>query len=172
MAYMGSSTVLGLDPPRGPKRPFWSGNATDFAGDSLAFYRECERFSDDGVVRLHLWRHPIYVVTHPDRIEDVLVKKSDCFIKSVLMRCSARALGEGLLTSEGAHWRRQRKTIQPLFHTSRLTTYGEIIAQAIRGLLASFRHGEERNVYADVRALCLESMSRLIFGEEASPACE
>jgi cytochrome P450 len=155
-----------VHPPSGPRRPFWSGNAADFAGDILGFYRTCDQISDEGTVRLHLWRHPIYVVTNPDRIEEVMLKKHDCFIKSVFLKGSARAFGGGLLTSDGDFWLRQRRAIQPLFHPSKMPVYVDIIKAQGRKLAARFRDCETRDVYTDVVSLCLDGMTQSIFGEE------
>ena len=39
-----------------------SGSARAFQGNILDFYRECERRG--GLVATHIWRYPVYVVTH------------------------------------------------------------------------------------------------------------
>src|SRR5579862_9479393 len=89
--------------------------------NSLEFYRECERTA--GIVETHFWRLPVYIVTEPELIEDVLVRKQSCFVKSGALRSAKRAFGQGLLTSDRQLWRQQRHIMQPAFHANRVDGY-------------------------------------------------
>ena len=104
-----------------PRFEWLWGAALRLRADVLAFYRDCER--QGGFVRTHVWRLPLCVVTEPTLIEEVLVKKQRCFIKSGALRSTQLAFGRGLLTSDRALWRRQRRAIQPAFHAQRLQRY-------------------------------------------------
>ena len=42
-------------------------------------------------------------------------------------------LGEGLVTSDGAFWRRQRRLIQPAFHRERIAALGELMTARTAG---------------------------------------
>ena len=44
-----------------------------------------------------------------------------------------RALGDGLLTSEGELWRKQRKVIQPAFQSRRLAEQAGVVAEEAPG---------------------------------------
>jgi len=44
-------------------------------------------------------------------------------------------LGDGLLTSEGDFWRRQRRLAQPSFHRDRLASFVKIMTNAGNTLL-------------------------------------
>ena len=92
------------------------GGALAARRDVLGFYRACER--QGGLVRTHIWHLPVWVVTAPELIEEVLVKKQRCFIKSGALRSTGRAFGLGLLTSDKELRRCQRRTIQPAFTRS------------------------------------------------------
>jgi hypothetical protein len=50
------------------------GGAIEAKEDILAFYRRCEE--QGGLVKTHIWRLPIYVVTAPEVIEEVLIRSS------------------------------------------------------------------------------------------------
>src|SRR4051812_1723348 len=65
-------------------------------------------------------RQSLYLLNRPDFIEDVLVTSSAGYIKGKILQRAKFLLGEGLLTSEGAHHLRQRRVVQPAFHRERL----------------------------------------------------
>ena len=68
---------------------------------------------------------PAYLISHPDHIEQVLVKSNHDFVKDRYTRAELRILGNGLLVNEGVFWRRQRHLAQPAFHRRRVEAYGE-----------------------------------------------
>jgi len=58
-----------------------------------------------------------YVLIHqPEDLRHVLVRNHANYQKSPTYEGLRLVLGNGLVTSEGAHWKRQRKLIQPGFH--------------------------------------------------------
>jgi cytochrome P450 len=136
--------------------------------DVLGFYRDCER--QGGLVRTHIWRLPIYVVTAPELIEEVLVKKQRCFIKSGALRSTGRAFGRGLLTSDKGLWRRQRRTIQPAFQAQRLARYRALMNAAALRLCEAFGDGGVRNIHHDMTELCFEALAQSLFGEDMREA--
>src|SRR5215468_9506553 len=98
-----------------------SGSAFALSNNTLEFYSHCERLG--GLVKTHVWRLPVYVVTDPLLIEEVLVRKHRCFAKSAGLRATQRGFGQGLLTSDGHLWRQQRRIMQPAFHAHRMEQY-------------------------------------------------
>jgi cytochrome P450 len=151
-----------------PRLTFLCGGALRLRRDVLAFYRRCEE--EGGFVRTHVWRLPLCVVTAPELIEEVLVRKQRCFIKSGALRSTALAFGQGLLTSDRELWLRQRRTIQPAFHAQRLARYGHLMQAATERLLATYRDGEVRNIHHDMTELCFEVLAQSLFGEEMTEA--
>ena len=113
-----------------------SGSAYALAGDTLAFYERCERSS--GIVRTHCWGLPVFVVTDPLLIEQIFIRKKDCFVKSVGLRANRRAFGQGLLTADGALWHQQRQAMQPAFRVSKLDNYWPWLNAAMERVLANW----------------------------------
>ncbi|HET6983562.1 MAG TPA: cytochrome P450, partial [Myxococcaceae bacterium] len=146
------------------------GAALDARSDILGFYRRCEE--EGGLVRTHIWQLPICVVTAPELVEEVLIRKQRCFIKSAGLRSTRLAFGEGLLTSDRDLWLRQRRTLQAAFHARQLEIYGRLAEDACRQLLDTFEHGEVRNIHHDMTELCFEVLARSLFGEELTEAQE
>ena len=69
-----------------------------------------------------------YFFAHPNEIESVLVTHHRSFTKGIGTRANPEIFGNGLLTSEGEFWLRQRRLSQPAFHRSRIAAYAEIMA--------------------------------------------
>src|SRR5262249_2300257 len=105
--------------PPGPKGSWLAGNLPQFRRGRLEFYTSCARHYGD-FVSLRFGPHPLILVSDPEAIESVLVTGARNFSKHFALRLNPLVLGNGLLTSEGDFWLRQRKLIQPAFHRSRL----------------------------------------------------
>src|SRR6185312_4303908 len=93
--------------PPGPRGHLLSGHLPEFRRDRLAFFIHCSRTHGD-VVRLRFGPRRVFLITHPELIEEVLVTRSRDFIKHFALRLNPLVLGKGLLTSEGDFWLRQR----------------------------------------------------------------
>jgi cytochrome P450 len=114
-------------------------------------------------VRTRLPMH-IYFVSGPALIEDILVKQASNFRKDRVTRMLGRAIGDGLVVSDGEPWRRQRRLMQPAFHHGELRSYGGVMTELTREAVASWRPGETRNVHEDMMALTLNIVAKLLFG--------
>jgi len=147
-----------------------SGSAYALCADTLTFYRDCERAA--GVVKTHVWRLPVYIVTDPSLIEDILVRKHRCFIKSAGLRATQRGFGQGLLTSDRLLWRRQRRIMQPAFQPHRVERYRESMRCAIERLLDRIGAGGDRNIHRDMTDLCFDALALSLFGEDMAEGRE
>ncbi len=69
----------------------------------------------------------------PELIQEVLVRRADRFPKTPEnRRVLGPALGEGLLTAEGAHWRWQRRAAAPAFQPGKLAALAPAMLSAAR----------------------------------------
>jgi len=96
--------------PRLPGGNLLAGHAIAIRADEVGFYVSCER-EHGPIVRTRIFHVPFFVVTEPEIIEEVLVKKTRSFMKPVVVRSLKRAFGDGLLTSEADKYRMHRKII-------------------------------------------------------------
>jgi cytochrome P450 len=147
------------------------GNLLDYARDPLDFMARCSREYGD-IVRLHMGGLPLYLLSHPDHAEYVLVKNNRNFIKSRYFRRELSFLGQGLLNSEGELWRRQRRLAQPAFHKRRVGAYGEAMVSHAERMLARWRDGEVRDVHQEMRRLTLGIVAEVLFGAGRDKADE
>jgi cytochrome P450 len=109
---------------------------------------------------------PLVLVSDPALIDDVLVVQQRRFTKGIALATTRPVLGQGLLTSEGALWRRQRHLAQPAFHRDRVTGYGAVMGDLAARCAAAWRDGEQRDVAADMMALTLAIVARTLFGAD------
>ena len=103
-----------------------------FRRDPLKFFSETQREFGD-IARFSFGPQQVYLVSHPEWIEDVLVTSAKKFQKGVALQRAKRLLGEGLLTAEGQAHLKQRRTIQPLFHRQQVQGFADaMVRHAIR----------------------------------------
>jgi cytochrome P450 len=115
-----SHNVLKLPP--GPKGSLFLGNTFDYLRDQLGFLTAAVKQYGD-IVRLRLGNQTTYVLVNPEHIDYVLRSHADNFMKDKLTRWLIPLVGEGLLTSEGEFWRRQRRLAQPAFQRQQIERY-------------------------------------------------
>src|SRR3978361_167621 len=114
--------------------------------DPLVFLTYCARHYGD-VVPLRLLRRQAFLLLNPDDIERVLVTDHRNFVKPLWLRSAAvrRVLGDGLVTSDGSDWRRQRQACQPAFHRSLLEGHIEEMMALTEQMLRGWQPGQERD---------------------------
>ncbi|HEX2808157.1 MAG TPA: cytochrome P450 [Kineosporiaceae bacterium] len=75
-------------------------------------------------------------------------------------------LGQGLLTSDGALHRRQRRLVQPAFHSRRLTRYAVDAVRAARERSSTWHDGQRLDLASEMSSLTLDVVGRTIFGAD------
>jgi cytochrome P450 len=163
---MGTNVVA----PRVPGR-LLTGVMPEFTRDSLAFVLKVARQYGD-VARARFLYIDAFFVNHPDLIERVLVAEHRNFIKPRSFRTPffARIVGQGLLTSEGDFWRRQRRLAQPAFHRDRIAAYAAEMTDSTERLIEAWRDGETRDLHEDMQRLTMEIVTRTLFSAEITDA--
>lgn len=83
------------------------------------------------VVRLPLGPRDLHFFNRPEHAKHILVDRPENYTKGLGMVHAKRALGEGMLTSEGEQWRAQRRRVQPMFRANKINEQiGAIAAEA------------------------------------------
>ncbi|HKO97664.1 MAG TPA: cytochrome P450 [Pyrinomonadaceae bacterium] len=154
--------------PPGPKGNPILGVMNEFNRDSLSFITRCRDYGD--VVRMRFFYVTAYFLYNPDDIEYVLSSNAKNFIKSMSLRSNFfhRLLGNGLLTSEGDFWRRQRRLAQPAFHRQRIGAYGDVMVDFASRQMSSWRDGEVRDIHREMMRLTLEIVVKTLFNADVS----
>lgn len=141
------------------------GHALAFHADSTGFLLRIAREQGD-VARFRLGRTDAFLLSHPDSVRSVLVDRAADFGKGRLMQRARRLLGDGLLTSEGAAHRRQRRLVQPVFARERRQAYGWLVPELATGHTASWRSGGRIRLDAEMDALAMKVVARALLGAD------
>src|SRR5262245_396852 len=149
--------------PPGPPGQFLFGHLRELRRDLLGLYtRTAREYGDVTLLRFGL--RPGYVVSHPDLIDEVLTSRN--FIKHYALRMNRLLLGNGLLSSEGDFWLRQRRLIQPAFNRDHLNRYAQtMIGYSVRRA-DLWQPGEARDFHAEMRQLTMEIAAKTLFGAD------
>ena len=75
----------------------------------------------------------------------------------------AKYVGKGLLTSEGEHWRKQRKLIQPAFHKKQLMQLLDTIQAAILTELDKIETGDPMDIFPVFNDLAFQTVVKSLF---------
>ena len=142
-----------------------------FRRDPLGFLTSlADEYGD--IVFFRMGPQRVFMLNHPDLIKDVLVNHQDAFIKGRALQRSKRLLGEGLLTSEGTHHRRQRRLAQPAFHRQRIETYGDVMVAYAARTAAGWHDGETRDLSREMMRLTLAIVAKTLFDADVEAAAE
>ena len=147
-------------------------NAAVFGRDYFAFMIDNQRRYGD-FYDVHLPHVPLFVISKPEYAKHVLVTNNRKYGKSFAYEFLRHPLGNGLLTSEGDFWLKQRRIAQPAFHRERLSTLGTTITAATQEMLREWEAsdtGAPRNVSHELMRLTAQVVARALFGSDIGPA--
>jgi cytochrome P450 len=145
------------------------GVAREFSRDPLAALSAVFAEHGDLVKVRFFGRQYFYFMTNPDYIRHVFATNADNYTKAphpafVLL---SHVMGNGLVTSDGALWGRQRRLVQPAFTKQRVADYGDIMTSATKRMTERW---DERvsddaplNVDAEMMRLTLEIVGECLF---------
>ncbi|MBB5915350.1 cytochrome P450 [Nocardia transvalensis] len=121
-------------------------------------------------MRLRLGPTTAYLVTDPALVRDLLTADAAHFTKGLHYRALAALLGDSLSTTDGHRHRERRRLLQPAFHHSHLTRYGDLIRESALELIDGWRPGTVIPVDDAMRDLSLTVATRTLCS--AAPSAE
>lgn len=112
---------------------------------------------------------PAVLINHPDFVRHVLLDNNRNYDKATYSNMMFnKVIGEGLLTSEGEVWRKQRRMMQPAFHHTRLEQLDRMITDATEAMLVQWQRaceeGRPVDLPREMSALTLTVTTRALFG--------
>lgn len=151
----------------GPKGCFVFGSLSEMRSNALRFLTDSARQYGD-VVRLDLVE-VIYMLNHPDYIQHVLQDNHANYKKGYFYDRLKVLVGDGLLTSNGDFWLRQRRIASPAFHKETLAKLQTSMVKRTTQMLDDWdntyvKSGETFDVAAEMMRLTLGIAGDTLFG--------
>jgi cytochrome P450 len=154
----------------GPKGHPILGMLPEFRGDRLGFLVRTAR-QYGGVARFGLRRRSVFLVTDPAAVKRVLQDNADNYGRKTRSLAALReTIGDGLLTTTGPAWWRNRRLMQPAFHKQRLGGFAGTIAEAAEDFAARAARlgaaGPPFDLVPELARLTLRILGRCLFDRE------
>jgi cytochrome P450 len=112
----------------------------------------------------------VYLVSHPEGVKHVLQDDRHNYRKSARVERIKPVFGEGLTTSEGDLWRRQRRLMQPAFQHQEVAALAPLITGATGSMLERWQaiaeRGQPLDVASEMMSLMRGIIGRSLFGND------
>lgn len=151
-----------LKRPPGPQPYASLRSLRDFHKQPVEFLERAARQYGD-LVFVPMGPQKIYIASHPNLIQDILVTRQAQFKKSRLLERVRKLLGDGLLTSEGPLHLRQRRLIQPAFHRERMASYAAVMVECGAQYRERWHPGASLDLSVEMARLTLAIVARTLF---------
>ncbi len=143
----------------------------DLRRDPLAFFSYAATLGD--AVELRAGFSKAWLLTHPAHIKHVLQDHSRNYVgQSRVVRLFQLGGGNGLLSTEGELWLRQRRLIQPALHRDLLVQAAGHITDETESMVAGWAglagHGTSLEIARAMALLTLRIAGRAFFGTDLS----
>lgn len=165
--------VKDLPKPPGPQGHWLMGNYPEFEKGVLAFLTGLRRdFGDIVRTRFLFWN--AYFISHPDGIQHVLQTNHRNYNKEFIeYEKLGWIVGNGLLTSDGDFWLRQRRLAAPAFHRRNIENYAGIMTDATEQMLREWETAvSPRDISKDLMRVTLQIVGEALFSFDSANDAE
>ena len=162
MVSYSSNEVMQSRLPPGPKGTIIGGNIRQLRAGPLDFFLSTAR-EYGPLASFRIGPKRVFLASGPDLIDQVLVTDAKHYIKHFGARAFKPVLGNGLVTSEGAFWLRQRKLIQPAFSKERVQSYSAAMIELTNEMLDSWTEGKSVQIDREFEALTSKIALKTLF---------
>lgn len=113
-------------------------------------------------------KDPAIFINDPDVLKHILVSNHKNYTKGVVFERVKLMLGNGIIVSDGPHWRKQRRMIQPAFNKDVIAEIFNHMKVCNLRILEDWqkRAGDELNITDLTNELALEIIMRAIFSDD------
>jgi cytochrome P450 len=152
-----------LKTPPGPRGDLFLGSTLDFKAHPAKYIRYVAQTYGD-VTRFRVGPAYWYLVTHPEDIHDMMIKRGHIFLKpKIAKRLWDKFLGDGLLTTEGKVWERQSRLVRPAFRRSRVHAYGSTMVEYTHRMIDRWEDGQRVDMAEAMAGVTLEIVAKTLF---------
>ncbi len=132
----------------------------EFASDRIEFVKRLGARGD--VVPFRLGEQQFFVVNDLEAIRDVMITKTDVFVKERALELATLVLGQGLITSDGELHFRQRRMMQPAFHRQRIMEYARHMCNFADEMVNEWQDGEVRDIDREMMRVTLRVVAKAL----------
>jgi len=155
-----------------PNKHWFFKNSGQFANDVIDFMAECQKTHGD-FCYIDLLINDINLVSSAEMAKYILQDNNKNYRKSLAYRISLKLmLGNGLLTSEGDFWRKQRRMAQPAFHRKKLAGFVDLMVNSSNQLIDRWRQnadsGRTFNIMPEMTSITAEVVAKALFSSDVS----
>lgn len=113
------------------------------------------------------WKQDIVFTQNPGFIKHILQKQHKAYQKSTLQtKDLAKYIGNGILTSNGEHWRTHRRMVQPAFHKKKLANLMTTVRDAILSEIKGIPDNTTVDLYGLMGNLAFQVVAQSLFSSE------
>ncbi|MBC3784024.1 cytochrome P450 [Spirosoma utsteinense] len=144
------------------------GNTLSFLRDPLAILNTLQK-RYDRIVHLRIGGRHQYLVLQPDDARHVIQENHRNYVRSPAFNVLKIFLGNGLLTSDGDFWRRQRRLAQPAFHRQRLAALAQTMVDETADWIDDLRqlnHSQPLNASQALMDVTMRIVCKTLFGSD------
>ena len=144
------------------------GNTLSAIKDPLGFMISLRRNYDD-VIRIQIGGKSYIIIQSPDACRHILQENAKNYFKPGAARMMKKVMGNGLATSNGDLWLKQRRLMQPAFHRKKIEALYRTIHDETGYLIESWKETSlvnPINVSEAFQHLTLINITRTMFGSD------
>lgn len=129
-----------------------------------------EKFFVNDITRQNFLFITTYLINKPEYIEHVMLTNQANYEKSeVFKRIFRPLMGEGLLVSDGNHWRRQRKFAAPAFQHRRIEHFVDTMATSASTALGRWENlGPQFDIGVEMMRITVDIIARTMFSSDVT----
>lgn len=153
-------------PVPGPRQLPLIGNLPAFSRDPLGFFAKLRGHGD--VVSWRLGPQRALFLSRPEHIGELLTGVETQYRHPELGWAFKLVLGEGVVTSEGAAWRRKRALVQPVVRPRQVRAYADTMTDCAAALAGTWQPGRHIDVRREMLGLTQRIAVRTLFGTDTA----
>ena len=166
---MESTSSASLPVPLYPGLPV-VGNTLSFLRDSLGTLLTAQR-QRERLVHFRIGGRHQYLVFQPEDVKYILQENNRNYGRSPAFEVLKIFLGNGLLTSEGDFWRRQRRLAQPAFHRQKLAALAQTMVTETVGWIDELKQLNRQqpvNISRAFMDVTMRIVCKTLFGSDVT----
>lgn len=139
------------------------GNILDIAQNPLQFAERLQREHGDFVAFSLGKGNKTVLISDPHAVKQVLLETGKSYNRGDPTYAMKTVLGNGLVTSEGDFWKRQRKLAAPAFQHNSLNRYADLMVVYTQEMMARWQSGAVYDIYEEMTLLAQRIIMKALF---------